>query len=304
MIGVYGVNNDESLKISIRKHIEYVSLNRLRPYISLCRKYDKTEVSCGNYEAFVKGLGLYSSLQGRSNLFFSLLQELEVSVRNTMSNLLKQHLAPNRDLVSYFCYLAFNVRSELSPISKAQLQKNLWKFANQSNLKSENLYYQLKLNQITEGDIIASLSLGFWIHFFNPRKHINPHFEYWSKFFCQHNIFNKNFASIPAIFDALSTVLLCRNRLYHQEKIWGGKNIRTPRQALFKLKRRYDFFLALLSKIAPERYIVMEQILLQRTIYRLSFNEELFNEEWKQQTEHIGLAEYKFTVPIQKIVPG
>ncbi len=264
--------------MSIIKHIAPISKSRLQPYISLC-SYRNNHLS--KYELTKLSICTYNAIQHRSCIFFSLIQEIEIAVRNEMSAVIKRDLAPNNDLRKYFCFLAFNQQSKLSKVSKLQLINCLAKLLNKkpNKLKIENTVLQeLKNRNINENDIVASLTFGFWVHFLNNDRAKNPYYTDWSNVF-NGKLFENRFSSNKEIFNSLRDVLSFRNKLYHQDIVWKGKNIKKIEHSLKNLKRKYNTFTEYLIKISPYRYTLRESAKLQQFQNEFNFDEDLFKSE-------------------------
>lgn len=262
--------------MSLVQQINTISLSRLKPYLALCAKSPVS--GSGKYKL---AICVYLSLQHRTGIFFSLIQELEVSIRNEMSYILKNYVAPNKDLLAYFCFLACDSRSQLSSESKSNLKQGI---ANLLGLKAKQVTdakkteKQLKNRKINENDIIAAITFGFWVHLLNDDVKKNPHFLYWSNLFSP-VLFGGRFNSTKQIFKSLRTILAFRNKLYHQEPVWKKNNINTPHKALSELQKKYNLFLSYLSNIAPYRIQLRKSATLQAWLDNFNFDQSVFDSE-------------------------
>lgn len=244
--------------MSILQHLNTISKCRLTPYRKLCRNaYPGDPILLQEKRTIC----LYTSLQHRASIFFSLIQEIEIGVRNEMTLLIKESLN-NRDLLKHFCILAIDKnRTTLSPFSQNELNacliKLLNKVSNNNNkikfLNNVNYTYNILQNRnISSDDIIANMTFGFWVNLIDYNISRNPHYLAWNNMF-YNKIFNNRFNSIRQLFNELREVRDFRNRLSHQDCIWN-KNARTPKEALKNLEDTYIRFSNLLNKIAPNRH--------------------------------------------------
>ncbi len=260
----------------IQSHIDIISESRLLPYIPLIHNWLPNKST--ELETKVLAVCIYTVLQARSCLFFAHIQEIEIAIRNTICSLIIKYLAPNQDIIAYLCQLAFDKKSNVTPQTKEQLRRSIINLLRTQKLSSANQAHQALLStKKKDGDLIAAITFGVWINFFNQHK-TNPYKDYWKDFFTQHNIFNNRFKTINEIFSDLNRALDFRNRLYHQDKIWE-KRSSTPIEALNSLKKRYDMIDTTLEKVAPERYWIIKSSSIQDLLVRHSFDEQLFKNE-------------------------
>lgn len=120
----------------LQEHLKHISLSRLSTYLDHFYFGDQAKLA----EAVV----LYTAIQHRSGIFFSLIQEIEVATRNAIADCLRT-LSPNNDLAAYFHFLANNPSSPLSKKAKGLLKNSM------ENTQNEN-------------DIIANITFGFWVN--------------------------------------------------------------------------------------------------------------------------------------------
>lgn len=244
--------------MSILQHLNAISNCRLTPYRQLCRNGSQT---ASPLIIEKKAICLYTALQHRASIFSSLIQEIEISVRNEMAQLIKKN-TPNGDLLNHFCYLAINNTTTLSTYSKNELNSCLIKLLNKAinnpgkNIKFLNnqnyAYQQLQKYNISADDIIASMTFGFWVNLIDSNTKRNPHYLHWNNmFYCK--LFDNRFNTIQKLFDDLRDVRDFRNRLSHQDCIWN-KSARTPKEALKNLHDKYIRFSMILDNLSPNRY--------------------------------------------------
>jgi len=273
----------------LQQHIRTISAARLKPYEKLCEKMIDNH-TFSPPELSQIAVCVYTALQHRSCIFYSLIQEIEICVRNEMSLAIKNSAA-NQGLLAYFCRLAFSSQSELPSKSKKQLETTILDFIDpcrkikifkKNNKTNSTIALQELQNKgIDENDIVSSVTFGFWVHLLNPDKNINPNYIYWS------NIFHKKIFNgiLPnnAIFYKLRDILAFRNRLYHQDVVWKKKGVSTPYKALNRLSDRYKEYTLFLSKISPERYNFRNTAILQVWQHKMNFDIQVFNAEIAKQ---------------------
>lgn len=217
-----------------------------------------------------EAIAVYTALQHRIGIYFSLIQEIEVALRNEMSELMRIN-APNNDLYCFFHYLATDSNAPLTAESKKQIQRSI------KDCQHKQGY--------DENDIISRITFGFWVNLLDYDQRRNPHMRYWQKTF--NNLFEKRFSSFKELYNSLKQIMRFRNRLYHQEIVWNKKIVKKPEQALHNLKRTYDQFEVVLRKMAPERYafrLVSQALIWQ---YQLFFEPQLFEAEIAVLPHHI-----------------
>lgn len=245
----------------LSKQIISISQSRLSSYLFCFYQGDTTKQK--------EAIAIYTALQHRTGIYFSLIQEIEVALRNEVSELLR-NAAPNNDLYQFFHYLAQDSNAPLSKESQRQLQKAI---------------NECGKRQYDENDIISHISFGFWVNLFDYDLRRNRHVIYWQRIFKP--IFNKRFSSFKELYNTLKQVMRFRNRLYHQEVVWNKRIARKPEHALQNLEKNYKQFELTLQKIAPERFVfrqLSQALRWQRDIF---FDEEIFVAEISVLPQHI-----------------
>nr|DAN57413.1 MAG TPA: Abi-like protein [Caudoviricetes sp.] len=227
----------------LQDHINNISLSRLSTYLD--------HFYLGDPNKLPEAVALYTAIQHRSGIFFSLIQEIEVAMRNAIADCLRQH-SPNHDLGAYFHFLANDAQSPLSNKGKKQLKISM------ANTKNEN-------------DIIANISFGFWVNLLNTQ---DPAMK---KAFNQ--LFSKAFPNFKNMYFQLKQVHTFRNDLYHQDKAWNRKKVKKPEHILADYRKTYQQFERLLSKIAPHRLQLRNKAALNKHYLQLNFDIGLFNSE-------------------------
>lgn len=259
--------------MSLDEHLKNISKSRLKPYEQLCvrlvqemgDKIHNEEISVQSVEWVA--ICVYTALQHRVCIFTSIIQEIEIAVRNEISYVMEKKCGGKQHLKDEFHRL--EIENRLPQKAKKQLKDCLKKF------KNENKEY-------SADDIIANLTFGFWVMLLNQKKEVNPQYQYWYELFNK-NLFNNRFASMKNIYTVLKEVQRFRNKLYHQEPVWKGKNINTPEKALQKLEKTYRNFNNYLEKIAPERKKMRDISKLQSRMNELNFDIEFYMQEIKEQ---------------------
>lgn len=244
----------------LSRQITSISASRLSTYLDCFFQSDSTKQK--------EAIAIYTALQHRTGIYFSLIQEIEVALRNEISELLRQ-AAPNNDLYQFFHNLAQDNNSPLTTESKRQLKKAI----------SECGKYH------DENDIISHITFGFWVNLFDYDLKRNPHAIYWQK--TLKPIFNHRFRNFKELYNTLKLVMRFRNRLYHQEIVWNKKTSRHPIQALKNLNKTYVQFEQILQKIAPERFVfrqLSQALIWQNQIF---FDQQIFVAEITILPEHI-----------------
>lgn len=245
----------------LSKQLISISTSRLSVYLQCFYQSDTTKYN--------EAIAVYTALQHRTGIYFSLIQEIEVALRNEVSELLR-NAAQNNDLCQFFHYLAEDQNAPLTTKSKRQLQKAI------SECRKPNY---------DANDIISHISFGFWVNLFDYQPARNIHFAYWQNIL--RPIFNHRFSSFKELYNALKQIMRFRNRLYHQEIVWNKRRARKPKHALQNLEKSYKQFESTLEKIAPERFAfrqLSEALMWQKNLF---FDQEIFEAEISALSQHI-----------------
>ncbi|TCP95517.1 Abi-like protein [Cricetibacter osteomyelitidis] len=280
-------------------NIQCISESRLSPYMLLC-KGDKLEAIC-----------VYTALQHRSALYFTIIQEIEIAFRNELSSKIEIWLknslsSPTTDLYDFFknhmlMYLSKEGQKQLQKaLSDVQLnysnklQKTITK-ARQKALKKglpEPIAQDIsnKVNPPNHNDIISHLTFGFWVYLLEQDKQKNPNYQFWANIF--EDLFEGRFSTNLNLFTRMKDVLRFRNNLYHQEAVWKGANINTPLKALQNLETKFNNFLEHLNKLSPYRFALVEKSYHLNKMKSQLFDHQAFTSE---------LAELKSLLEINRI---
>lgn len=245
----------------LSKQIISISKSRLDVYL-LCFYQN-------NINKQKEAIAVYTALQHRTGIYFSLIQEIEVALRNEISELLR-NVAPNNDLYNFFHYLAQDSNAPLTNESKRQLQKAI---------------NECKKRKYDENDIISHITFGFWVNLCDYDTKRNQHVIYWQSVL--QPIFNHRFSNFKDLYNTLKQIMRFRNRLYHQEIVWNKKIAKKPEHALANLEKTYNNFENTLQKIAPERFAfrqLSQALIWQRSIF---FDPQIFAAEISVLPKHI-----------------
>lgn len=269
--------------MSIIQHLNAISRSRLYPYSILCQNMHP---SISQLTLSKRTICIYTALQHRASIFSSLIQEIEISVRNEMVQIIKQSLTPNSNLLNYFCFLAIDNTTTLSSYSQKELESCLIKLLNNSLSPNQSVrylnnvnyaYQRLTQQNISADDVVANMTFGFWVNLIDNNRRRNPHYLHWNNLFYR-KIFNNRFNTIQQLFNELRDVRDFRNRLSHQDAIWS-KNSRTSSEALKHMEATYKRFDLLLSNLSPYRHHFRKASTYLSWQESLNFDIDIFNAE-------------------------
>lgn len=241
----------------LQEHIKHISPSRLSTYLDHFYSSDQSKIA--------EAVALYTAIQHRSGIFFSLIQEIEVATRNAMADCLRQ-CAPDQNLHAYFTFLATDNKSPLNSKAKHLLKNSMTK----TNTKNEN-------------DVIANLTFGFWINLLNIQDAtIKTAFR---------QLFPQQFSNFKDMYFKLKQVHTFRNDLFHQDKAWNRKQVKKPEHILSNYEKTYRNFEELLKKIAPERLQLRQMATLNQHFAELNFDLTLFASELDYLTFELFLEQ-------------
>lgn len=267
----------------LREHLDIISESRLTPYRTLADKF--LEFKGSNDEINAMSICIYTALQQRLGIFTPLLQEIEVSYRNAVCRILRDYVESDlhASFEEFFCIQAFSNCSKLSDKSVQIVRESLLDLSGLIQKKKvqnvDFILHCLNLKKKNINDIIASLPFGFWVHLLNHREQYNQHFRYWNHIFSRHGLFGNRFRGNKDVFDNMERILKFRNKLFHQEPVWKGKNVHDPLKALIVLRNKYDSFSNILGKLSPERLKIRSSSFYVNQQYIANFNEDDFKRE-------------------------
>jgi hypothetical protein len=248
----------------LSKQIISISQSRLSTYLFCFYQSDKSKQK--------EAIAVYTALQHRTSIFFSLIQEIEVALRNEISELLRLS-APNNDLYKFFHYLAQDPKAPLTSESKKQVVKAI----RECSVGKSNY---------DENDIISHITFGFWVNLLDYDPKRNKHFIYWQQ--ALKPIFGCRFSNFKDLYNSLKHVMRFRNRLYHQEIVWNKKLVKNPYQALDNLNKTYVRFEQILERVAPERHTFRHLSEALSWQYNLFFDQQIFSAEIAILPQHIN----------------
>lgn len=235
----------------LQEHIDILSQSRISTYLQ--------HFYSNNVDKLPEAIAAYTAIQHRSGIFFSIIQEIEVALRNAMAECLRQQ-APNSDLYAYLNSLANN--NQLSKETKRLLRTCI------NNQRNQN-----------ENDIIANLTFGFWVNLLSPQN-LALHCTF-------KGLFPNQFPNIKTMHYQLKQVLTFRNDLYHQDKAWNKKRAKKIQHIIKDYEKTYNNFENVLKKIAPARFNLRAKSSLNSHFKTLNFDLDLFAMEVTQLTKNI-----------------
>ena len=272
----------------LNRNIQSISNSRLSPYLKICD---------GNT---IDAMCVYTSLQHRAALYFTVIQEIEIAFRNELSYKIEEWLitdpsSPKVPLYEYFInpiYMSAYLNSEgQTQLTKAykDVQRNYSSKFNK--LKQKQIKKAIKKGLVlpsdqqilalvpmpNHNDMISHLTFGFWVHLLNPDPIKNPNTTYWQNIFT--NLFDNRFGTNLNLFTRLQDVLRFRNDLYHQEAVWKNKGIKNPIKALQNLETKFNNFLGYLSKISLERFTTINESYNLTNVMKQMFDQHKFSVE-------------------------
>ena len=240
----------------LNRNIQSISNSRLSPYLKICD---------GNT---IDAMCVYTSLQHRAALYFTVIQEIEIAFRNELSYKIEEWLitdpsSPKVPLYEYFInpiYMSAYLNSEgQTQLTKAykDVQRNYSSKFNK--LKQKQIKKAIKKGLVlpsdqqilalvpmpNHNDMISHLTFGFWVHLLNPDPIKNPNTTYWQ------NIFT----------------------------VWKNKGIKNPIKALQNLETKFNNFLGYLSKISPERFTTINESYNLTNVMKQMFDQHKFSVE-------------------------
>jgi hypothetical protein len=175
------------------------SIERLQPYL------DQSENITDALEIYRINILFCEAL-------YPSLQTFEIALRNTIDSALKRNYGED-----WYC----NGKLILNKYATDEIQKCIIRITKQGKVA-------------TTGQIIATLTLGFWKQLFSK--------EYMQSIWIQHDRELFPFAKsserqIKNIRIYLETILRLRNRVFHHEPIWNDKNLISKHEDIYRLLR-------------------------------------------------------------------
>lgn len=231
----------------VAHNIQSISTSRLSPYVKLC-KGDNIHAIC-----------VYTSLQHRAALYFTVIQEIEIAFRNELSGKIEDWLlhSPNSPQITLYEFFKNHMIAYLSKEGQSQLQKALNDVQLNYSNKLRKAQKPKQVRAPDHNDIISHLTFGFWVHLLEQDPQKNPHYQYWDSILV--DLFQNRFGTNLNLFTRMKDVLRFRNNLYHQEAVWKNKNITTPEKALRNLQKKFTNFLNHLQMLSPQRFLIIDK---------------------------------------------
>ncbi|WP_323996646.1 hypothetical protein [Aeromonas hydrophila] len=181
-------------------------------------------------------VGTYLAFQDLSGEFFSVLQMVEVGLRNAINEAAKQH---------------FKSSSWFDSAPQTKKSKELVVLAKEKALSECGARY-------SDDDVVCRLSLGFWVYMLDSahRDTANKSAYLWSPEMRDVAFGNaKNpwggKLTISTLFDEFQKILKLRNRLFHHEPIWKKHKCQSIDVAVDNVRKEYDFLLKALGYVSP-----------------------------------------------------
>ena len=188
-------------------------------------------------------VGTYLAFQDLSGEFFSVLQMVEVGLRNAINDAAKNHFSSS----SWF---------ETAP--QTRKSKELVVLAKEKALSECGARY-------SDDDVVCRLSLGFWVYMLDSahRDTANKSAYLWTPemrdlaFGNARNPWGGKL-TVNSLFDEFQKILKLRNRLFHHEPIWKKHNCKSVDIAVDNVKKEYEFLLRALGYVSPGKAILLE----------------------------------------------
>lgn len=179
-------------------------------------------------------VAVYMAMQNIMSQFFSVVQLLEVTLRNSIHSVATEHFEDDE----------WYKRIPISAESKKQVD-----FAEQQCLEDVGVKY-------TCNDLVSRLPFGFWVHMLhksynNPRD--KDHNLWQTKLDkCFPNARKQNI-SLNALFQKMGSLNKFRNRLFHHEPAWKGRNTKNRADAIQYLLSMYNEHLDVIHLLSSSK---------------------------------------------------
>lgn len=217
--------------------IAVLSPERLHPYLIFAAS--KTEED---------SLVPYDLVQRLSSRLFLPLQYLEVTLRNRIYEVLKEHYRWRR---KRYKELGDPEDWLLWMPQKKSLRT---KINDAYNYASKNV--KGRANGV--GDIISGLSFGAWIDILKEHPLKSSHYHFW--LFTQNKIFpNAKGETRETICAELVEIKKIRNRLFHYEPIWNFYGITDCHMGLSEILSKYERIMRAIRWISKDMYVFLDE---------------------------------------------
>ena len=166
-------------------------------------------------------IAVYMAMQGIMSHFFTVVQLLEVTLRNSI----------HKAVTAQFKDDEWYKRVPISEESRKQVS-----FAEQQCIEEIGAKYY------TSGDLVSRLPFGFWVHMLhkdynNPRDKEHNIWQF-QLHKCFPNAKQQN-VSLNTIFQKMGTLNRFRNRLFHHEPAWKSRQTKNRSDAISYLNSMY-----------------------------------------------------------------
>lgn len=206
-------------------------------------------LSCDNdYEL----IALYMAMQEIMSHFFTVVQLLEVTLRNSIHKAATAH---------------FNNEEWFNCIPITKKSKAQVAAAYSQCIEEVGAKY-------TTDDLISRLPFGFWVHMLS-KVYNNPRDK-------EHNLWqfklNTCFAnlktdsaneklSLNSLFQTMGTLNKFRNRLFHHEPAWKSNKTKTRHDALAHLKKMYEQHLKIIAALSASQRELITLLGIDKQFY-------------------------------------
>lgn len=179
-------------------------------------------------------IAVYMAMQGIMSHFFTVVQLLEVTLRNSIHKVASDH---------------FNDDEWFKSIPISEQSKKQVNFAQQQCINEVGVRY-------STDDLISRLPFGFWVHMLS-KDYNNPRIKQknlWQ--FKLHECFpniQQQKISLNTIFQKLGTLNRFRNRLFHHEPAWKSRKSQDRDSAIKYLLKMYAEHLELIDFLSSSK---------------------------------------------------
>ena len=190
----------------------------------------------------------YDLVQRLSSRLFLPLQYLEVTLRNRVYEVLKEHYRWRRK--------KYKELSEPEDwlLWMPQKKSLRTKINDACNYASKNV----KGRAMGVGDIISGLSFGAWIDILKEYPSQKSHYHFW--LFTQNKIFpNAKGETRETICAELVEIKKIRNRLFHYEPIWNFDGITNCHMGLLEILSKYERIMQAIHWISEDMHAFLDE---------------------------------------------
>lgn len=179
-------------------------------------------------------IAVYMAMQSIMSHFFSVVQLLEVTLRNSI----------HKSATERFRDDEWYKRIPISPESRRQVE-----IAEQQCLDDVGTRY-------TSNDLVSRLPFGFWVHMLH-RDYNNPRDK-------EHNLWQtqlykcfpnakEQHVKLNTIFQRMGTLNKFRNRLFHHEPAWKGRHTKNRDDAIQYLLKMFNDHLDAINLLSTSK---------------------------------------------------